>query len=284
MTTPRALAAVLAVAMLTACATGGSTVASPGTTAAAADGAFVWQDLITTDATAARQFYGALLGWEFEETSRGGRPYLIARTATGPVGGLVDVRDLKDAASQWVSYVSVADIDRALQQVQSAGGKVIVPPTDAKSGRASVVVDPQGAAIGLLTPAKPPSADPIQPLAAHFFWREYLAQDATKALAFYKNLFGYDGSSTDARLGMEYFVLRRDRPRAGLVQIPGSAPQIRPQWLPYLLADNPAALAAKVAGLGGRVLLEPGSDRRNGTLAIVADPTGGVVALQRYPL
>jgi predicted enzyme related to lactoylglutathione lyase len=69
------------------------------------------------------------------------------------------------------------------------------------------------------------------------------------------------------------------------VQIPPAATsQVKPNWLPYILVNDPPALAAKVAGLGGRVLLEPSAERRNHTLAIVADPTGGVVALQKFPM
>lgn len=283
MASPRVLLAVLAATILAACASTGSTAAPASRPSSPSGGRFVWQDLVTTDAAAARRFYGALLGWEFGETTRAGRPYLIARTSAGPVGGLVDVRDIKDAASQWVSYVSVPDLDRTVQQVQAAGGKVIAPPATTEAGRASVVIDPQGAALGLLNPTIDVPADPAAPVTAHFFWREYLAQDATKALDFYKSLLGFDAASTDARLGLEYFVLRGDRPRAGLFQIPAAASNVRPNWLPYVLVDDPSALAMKVAGLGGRVLLQPSADRRNSTLAIVADPTGGVVALQKYP-
>jgi hypothetical protein len=38
-----------------------------------------------------------------------------------------------------------------------------------------------------------------------------------------------------------------------------------------------------VAGLGGKVLLAPRPDLRKGSLAVVADPAGAVVALQKYP-
>jgi hypothetical protein len=85
-------------------------------------------------------------------------------------------------------------------------------------------------------------------------------------------------------VGLEYFVLRHGSPRAGLFQIPSTAANVRPNWLPYVLVDDPSALAAKATGLGGRVLLQPSADRRKGTLAIVADPTGGVVALQKFPI
>lgn len=280
----RAALLVAAQGMLAACASSGATSAPATPAPSTSGGAFVWQDLVTTDAPAARKFYGALLGWEFKDVSRAGRPYQIASTATGPVGGLVDVRDIKDAASQWVSYVTVADIDRAIQQMQAGGGKILVPATATGKGRACVMADPQGAALGLLQPSTGLPDAPANPATAHFFWREYLAQDAAKALAFYKDVLGYDAASTDTRLGLEYFVLRRDRPRAGLFQLPATANQVRPNWLPYVLVDDPAALAAKVTGLGGRILLNPSPDRRNGTLAVIADPTGGVVALQKFPL
>ena len=280
----RVSTAIAIATVMAACASGGLNVAPATSPSSTSDGRFVWQDLVTTDAAAARQFYSALLGWEFGEATRGGRPYLLASTASGPVGGLVDVRDIKGAASQWVSYVSVSDLDRTLQQVQASGGKILVPPTVTAAGRASVVADPQGAALGLLQPSRDVPDDPATPVNAHFFWREYLAEDSTKALDFYKGLFGYDASNTDTALGLEYFVLRRDGARAGLLEIPDTSSQVRPNWLPYVLVDDPSALVTKVAGLGGRVLLEPSANRRNGTLAIVADPTGGVLALQKFPI
>ena len=120
---PHALLVVAAALMLATCASGGSTVSTAARPPSAVDGRFLWQDLVTTNATAARAFYSALLGWEFAETTRGGRPYLIARTAAGPVGGLVDIRDIKDAGSQWVAYVAVADINRPVGEVQALVGE-----------------------------------------------------------------------------------------------------------------------------------------------------------------
>ena len=169
---PHALLVAAAALMLATCASSGSTVSTAARPPSAVDGRFLWQDLVTTNATAARAFYSALLGWEFAETTRGGRPYLIARTAAGPVGGLVDIRDIKDAGSQWVTYVAVADIDRTVGQVQAAGGRVIVLPTATSAGRAAVVVDPQGAALGLLQTSREAPADGLKLVNAHFFWRE----------------------------------------------------------------------------------------------------------------
>jgi hypothetical protein len=54
--------------------------------------------------------------------------------------------------------------------------------------------------------------------------------------------------------------------------------------LAYVRVADPAATAARAAQLGGRVLIAPRSDLRNGTLALIADPTGAVLALQKWPL
>ena len=47
---------------------------------------------------------------------------------------------------------------------------------------------------------------------------------------------------------------------------------------------NPAAVVAKVEGLGGQVLLKPDPGHREGTVAIIADPTGAEVAVQKWPI
>ena len=68
-----------------------------------------------------------------------------------------------------------------------------------------------------------------------------------------------------------------------MFRLPDTRKNVPPNWLPYVLVADPAALAARVEGLGGRVLLSPQPEHRKGSLAVVADPTGAVVALQKFP-
>jgi predicted enzyme related to lactoylglutathione lyase len=53
--------------------------------------------------------------------------------------------------------------------------------------------------------------------------------------------------------------------------------------LPYVLVDDPGAVAARVAGLGGTIVVPVAPERRNGSLAVIADPGGALMALQKYP-
>src|SRR5215204_3054896 len=70
-------------------------------------GRFVWRDLMTKDVNAAKRFYEALLGWRFEDTKRGERPYVLARSGGALVAGIVDVSANADAAQHWLSFMAV---------------------------------------------------------------------------------------------------------------------------------------------------------------------------------
>ena len=125
--------------------------------------------------------------------------------------------------------------------------------------------------------------DPQHAVASRFFWQEYLAGDAPKALDFYKRLAGYESTIKETRLGVEYHVLRTATlPRAGLFQLP-DASDVLPSWLPYVLVADPSAVAAKVPALGGTIVLPAAQERRNGSLVVITDPGGALLALQKYP-
>ena len=53
--------------------------------------------------------------------------------------------------------------------------------------------------------------------------------------------------------------------------------------MPYILVPDPAKLVAQVRSLGGTVLLEPRAEIRNASLAVVTDPSGAILALQKFP-
>jgi len=273
------------IAALVLAAAHGTSVAPASLSAAAPmeQGRFVWHDLMARDVTAAKRFYSELLGWRFEDTKRSNRPYALARVGSEPVAGIVDVSAIADAAPQWISFMSVDDVDKTVALVQSEGGKVLLEPRDVPSiARAAVIADPQGAPLGLAQ-LRRDVADPETPKPSHMFWQEYLARDAGQALAFYKRVAGYESMVTDTRLGVEYYVLRKSRGRAGLFQLPPTTKDVEPNWLPYVLVSDPAGLAAKVTALGGRVLVPAAAERRNGSLVVIADPGGAPLALQKYP-
>ena len=280
-----AVLAVFVVAVLPlACSSSGSPPA--GERVATDPGKFVWHDLTTGDVDSAKKFYSALLGWDYVDTTVLGRPYSVARLGKKAVAGLHAPNPERSGKtpSHWLSYMSVADVDASVTKAKSEGGAVLAGPVEiGKIGRAAVLRDPQGAPFGLvhLSAGDPP--DPTSPVLGTFFWNEYLTHDLDATLAFYNGLVPYEVTATKTESGAGYAVLKTGRARAGVFRVPDSQKDVPPNWLPYVFVTDPASLASRVAGLGGRVLLEPRPEYRKGSLAVVADPTGAVVALQKYP-
>ena len=69
--------------------------------------------------------------------------------------------------------------------------------------------------------------------------------------------------------------------RAGIMQRP--ADEVEPLWLTYFAVKDPGAAANAAAQAGGEVILPPLPDVRDGSIAIITDPAGAVLALQATP-
>jgi len=249
-------------------------------------GKFVWHDLTTDDPVACKKFYTALFGWEYVDTTVLGRPYSVARIGKAPVGGIhaPNPQTAGKTPAHWLSYMSVADVDASVAKAKAEGGGVLAGPADIDTrGRAAVLRDPQGAPFGLVRLAAGNPADPASPVEGTFFWNEYLTHDLDATLAFYNGLVPFEMTVSNGESGASYAVLKHAGARAGVFRLPDSKKDVLPNWLPYVFVTDPAGLAARVPGLGGRLLLAPDPGLRKGSLAVVADPTGAVVALQKYP-
>ncbi|GFE83771.1 glyoxalase [Steroidobacter agaridevorans] len=248
-------------------------------------GKVVWNDLITDDLAAVRAFYSGLFGWTYDDAgSRHGHKYVLARAGNAYVGGILEVDDRADGKplSRWLPYVSVDDVDAAVQRTKSEGGRVAVPPTKVNLGRVAAIIDPEGAVIGL---ARSRIGDPDEtstaPALGRIVWTELLANNPQQAAKFYAAVVGYE-PLTAARRGGEYtWLTHRGTRRAGLFENPSS--EAEPVWLTFFAVDDPAASAERVQTLGGRVVLPPSPTLRDNTIAVVTDPTGAILVLQKFP-
>jgi len=278
------LAGLLALVLLAACAPQDGPGRDVALTDAPKYGKFIWHDLITDDVDAAKAFYGPLLGWTFEATTRPtGGPYTLIVSASGNlVGGMVEVADPGGGTdySRWLGYYAVPDVDAAAASVAEAGGEIVAHPRDIGDlARAAVVRDPDSAVVGFITSRIGYPIDSLALDAGEVAWNELVTADPGTAAAFYA---GLSASSVreDARPAGTYHLLRNEgRDRAGVVPRPN--PELQPLWLTYFAVDDPGAVAARVAGLGGAVLLDASPEVRGGDIALVTDPTGAVLGLQR---
>lgn len=116
-------------------------------------GVFSWNELMTTDMSAAKKFYKEALGWKLQDLDNPDMAYAIAKKGDREVAG---IRGMPDEAQgmppSWGSYVTVDDVDARVARVQSLGGKLCAGPQDIPNvGRFAVITDPQGAMLAMIT-------------------------------------------------------------------------------------------------------------------------------------
>ena len=245
-------------------------------------GKFVWHDLITDDVSAVRRFYSGLFGWKYEETRLpNGNPYTLIVADGRYIGGIVQLDDPSGVEySRWLGYLSVPDVDEAVETTRAAGGTAVVDPLDlGQIGRAAAIKDPQGAVVGLLRSKVGDPDDSEVARAGHIVWNELLAADDQAASAFYASISGANAKAIERRGGQYILLQSQGRDRAGIMRRP--ADDIDPLWLTHFAVADPVTASGRAGELGGEVLLPPSADLREGSLALVVDPTGAVLALQR---
>lgn len=278
---------VIVLAGITACAsTTTSLMSGMSLSEEPLTGKFIWHDLVTTDLEADKRFYSGLFGWTYEQR-RGpnGNPYTLAKSGDRFVAGMVVEQRPKDGSdiSRWLGYLSVPNLGLAVKQNGTAGGSTVVERLDISDFvRVAAIIDPQGAVLGLAQSSIDDPDDSHAGKPGRVVWDELLASDPAAAARFYKALAGYK-VNMQQRNGGEYTLLIADGvKRAGILENPLDG--VEPLWLTYFGVQDVKATAAKVSGLGGRVLLAPAAHIRDGKLALVVDPSGALLALQQQPL
>jgi len=116
-------------------------------------GAFSWAELMTGDPAKASEFYGSLLGWKIEPMQMPDGMYHVVKVGDTPVAGMMQTpAQASGMPPTWGCYVTVDNVDATVARAAQLGGKVCHPPTDIPGvGRFAVIMDPQGAALNLIT-------------------------------------------------------------------------------------------------------------------------------------
>jgi predicted enzyme related to lactoylglutathione lyase len=111
-------------------------------------GTLCWNELMTTDIAAARDFYKGLFAWDLKPSPQ----YTEIHVGPVPVGGMMQLTgDMQGVPAHWMPYFAVDDCDATAAKAKSLGGQNYVPPTDIPNvGRFSVIADPQGASFAVI--------------------------------------------------------------------------------------------------------------------------------------
>jgi predicted enzyme related to lactoylglutathione lyase len=143
-------------------------------------------------------------------------------------------------------------------------------------GRGALVRDPQGAQLVILYAS---SGDPEdnEPVIGSWLWHELWSNDSDASLAFYRKLAGYDSYIE----GNDYLILLKDgRFRAGIRSLSDSEIEVR--WVPVVRVSDTDDIAARAKKLGGRLLVGPRPTVGGGSVALLSDPSGALIIVQRW--
>ncbi len=242
-----------------------------------------YTDLATPDPAAAKEFYGALFGWEFDDQPAGpDMTYTMCRKDGRTAAGMMELSPEMAQAGMppvWSSYITVDDLEEATARVEPAGGQVMRPPMDVMdAGRMAVVADSTGAVICLWEVKESIGAEVVDEHGA-LTWNELLTPDPSKAAGFYADVVGWTAQTMPMPMGdyTVFFVAGgNENGIAGSMTPPMEMP---PAWLVYFDVDDCDATAALATEKGATLMGQPMDIPGVGRIVPIMDPQGAMFAV-----
>jgi predicted enzyme related to lactoylglutathione lyase len=109
-------------------------------------GALTLNQLNTSDAERAQEFYAGVFGWRFEQVAEGDQAYWGIYNGDRLNGGM-----MQQSPEFWLAYFGSDSVDDDAGRIGELGGRMIVPPMPVPGGRILVAQDPRGAVFGVLS-------------------------------------------------------------------------------------------------------------------------------------
>ena len=258
-----------------------------------------WVELTVPDPSAAKKFYGELLGWVFEDGQATEEELYttIARESDpeNSVGGMMRLTEQMaemGAPPVWSTYISVADVNQSVADITAAGGTVIMEPMEVvpvsgeKVGHMAIAADPTGGIFGIWQAGEHKGADVMGELGT-IGWNEIGTTSRIDDLfPFYSSVFGWERTTHEMQ-GMppapdgspatynEFKV--GGNPVAGGIEIPPEAgppgSDMGTFWAVYFQVENCDESTQKALALGANQTMPP-TDIPDGRFSALIDPQG----------
>ncbi|MDJ0463261.1 VOC family protein [Streptomyces sp. H27-C3] len=236
-------------------------------------------DVPATGLDRAREFYGALFGWDFTTADAANGFYTTCLLRDLPVAGLRQAAT-PAAPGLWCVYFATEDCDSTAKRVADAGGTVRLSPLDVPGlGRRALAEDPVGAHFGLWQGGTHPGCRLVNEPGT-LVRNDLITANPEPARLFYADVFDFTLDGNQDLPESDFTFLRRpDGHEIGGVFGDPTATSTRWQTT-FEVADTDATVASALAAGGSA---GPVSDTPYGRMAEITDPLGNVFDLIARP-
>lgn len=217
-----------------------------------AHGEFVWCDLSARRLTEARDFYGRLFGWRYEQAvAPDGAEYITANTTHATAGLYAMPARFIEMGMPcfWMSYIEVTSVKAAITIASDHGAKIELGPVEGPDDtQIALIRDPLGAGFTVVEGAGL-SARPCQPLHGDMAWNELYVSNAEAVSPFYQALFGWTISRGDTA-SHSYDIALDGRVLSAIHQLPDNVRGKEQYWAVSFAVDDLAAARSCVQSHG----------------------------------
>ena len=231
------------------------------------------------------RFYARVLGtgenplWREDLMNNCGTP-IIGLSASTPA--------YADLPLQWMPHIQVADVAQSAARALELGGSEVMHAKDDMHDDANqwaVLLDPDGAAFGLIPVVTPDQIPPREGDAPDrigcISWLDLTVPDASASRDFYRKVVGWSVEDVEMKNAGEtyadYNMLGDDgNAAAGVCHARGVNADLPPVWMLYLPVGDFAESLRRVREEGGEVIKET---TEGYVYAVIKDPVGVCLAL-----
>ncbi|MEV7868691.1 VOC family protein [Streptomyces sp. NPDC088124] len=238
-----------------------------------------WIDLDVPDVERAKEFYGAVFGWEFSAPGAGGYTFALLRGSR--VAGLRPVpAPASPRPPRWRVHLATDDCDATARRVAEAGGTVTAGPLDkGEQGRSALAVDPGGAAFGLWQGGTLLGCELVNEPGS-LVRNDLVTPDPAPAREFYAKVFDFTLDANQDMPDADFTFLRRPDGHeiGGIMGVPEAPAAAWGTLFEVADTDGTARRAVAAGGTAG----EP-EDTLYVRMAGITDPFGAVFQVGARP-
>jgi predicted enzyme related to lactoylglutathione lyase len=190
-----------------------------------------------------------------------------------------------DLPLQWMPHIQVADVAASVERALGLSGSVLMHGKDGDgTSQWAVLLDPNGAAFGIVPVEAVPPADGTSAPAGCISWLDLTVSDASVTRDFYRQVVGWSVQDVEMENVSERYadfnMLGDDgKPAAGVCHARGVNLGLPPVWMIYLPVGDLAASLRLVQEEGGQIIKATRGTDGEFTSAVVQDPVGACLAL-----